>query len=217
MSTAQFKDFLAALITDDLMRSGRVRVSTRVIEASLDTQGLTDVKDTDYACVLDSDLRLMKRFVQQINVVAQPGETVSIPAVVRLKLEAFQSFTVQVDHPVVEVPTPSPCMAGRQLNDTLVDLLTEVRVDTCDNTTVTGVTSTDGVIIAATMTRAGGNDNIKVDTVVDMAGGFASGNLARDSYMTPHEAIFELPLFTPPTTEKAEIHSADTRQKILVE
>ena len=43
------------------------------------------------------------------------------------------------------------------------------------------------------------------------------GNLTRDSYMALHEAIFELPLFTPPAAEKTGIHSIDTRQKTLVE
>ena len=214
---AQFKDFPAALIADNLARSERVQVSARAIEISLDARGLADVKGTDYARALDSDLQLMKRFAQQINAAAQPGETVLVPAVVGLKPESFPNFAAQVNHPVAEVPTPPPCVAGRRLNDALVDLLTEARVDMRNNATVTGVTSADGVITAVTVARAGGSDSIKVDAVVDAAGGFASGNLTRDSYMALHEAIFELPLFTPPAAEKTGIHSIDTRQKTLVE
>lgn len=214
---AQFKDFPAALIADNLTRSERVQVSARAIEISLDARGLADVKGTDYARALDSDSQLMKRFAEQINAAAEPGETVLVPAVVGLKPETFQTFATQVNHPVAEVPTPPPCVAGRRLNDALLDLLNEARVDVRNNATVTGVTSANGVITAVTVARAGGSDNIKVDAVVDAAGGFTSGNLSRDSYMALHEAIFELPLFTPPPAEKPGIHAIDTRQKTLVE
>lgn len=136
---------------------------------------------------------------------------------VGLKPGTLQDFTTQVSHPVAEIPTPPLYMAGQRLNDMLVDLLTEACVDMCNSVTVTGVTSTDGVITTMMVTRAEGSNNIKIDTVIDTAGGFASDSLTRDSYMALHKAISELPLFAPPAAEKIGIHLIGTRQRILVE
>lgn len=213
----QFKDFPATLIADNLARSNRVQVSARAIEISLDARGLADVKGTDYARALDSDSQLMKQFAEQINAAAEPGETVLVPALVGLNPQTFPAFAAQVTNPVAEVPTPPPCVPGERLNNALTDLLVAARVDMRNNARVTGVTSDGGRIATVTVARAGGNDNIKVDAVVDAAGGFASGNLSRDSYLAMHEAIFDLPLFTPPVPEKPGIHAIDTRQKTLVE
>lgn len=135
----------------------------------------------------------------------------------RLKPETFQNFVAQANHPVAKVPTLSLCVAGRRPNDALVGLLIEACVNMRNNATVTGITSVDGVITVVTVACAGGSNSIKVNAVVDATSGFASGNLTRDSYMTLHEAVFGLPLFTPSAVEKMGIHSIDTRQETLVE
>lgn len=213
----QFKDFPAALIADNLARSPRVKLQVRAASVSLDARGLADVKGTDYARGLDADPQLMHTLAERINAVAKPGETVLLPAIIGLKPATFSDFAALVHNPVAEVPTPPPCVPGRRLNDALMDLAMDARVDIRNNAQVVGVNTEDGRIVSVRVARAGGEDTLKVDAVVDAAGGFSSGNLSRDSHLGMHEGIFDLPLFTPQVSDKTGIHAIATRQDTLVE
>ena len=216
----QFKDFPAQLIADNLARSEHARLQARAMLVDLPGRGQeADVNATDYARSFDSPrgAEMLGRLAQDINAQVLPGEVVLVPALVGLRSSTFSEFAAQVAAPVYEVPTVPPSIWGRRLYDHLLEKLRAARVDIRLNCEVSAARVEDGQVRTLDVARAGGVDVLKVDAVIDAAGGFASGNLRRDSWMSFSEAIFGLPLFSvqPPLIQG--IHEIDSENRREIE
>lgn len=201
----QFKDFPATLIADNLNRAERFSLSARAVTLDFSGRGHeADVTATDYARNLDvADLdpqraaKLRQKFADLLNDTVQSGETILIPALLGLSPQTFSEFQALVHAPVAEVPTVPPSILGRRAYDILVNSCREARVDIHTNCEVLSAASLDGTVTALRVARAGGVDEVKVDAVLDAAGGITSGNFERDSHLNIQEKVFNLPVFTP--------------------
>lgn len=201
----QFKDFPATLIAGNLNRAERFSLSARAVTLDLSGRGdEADVTATDYARNFDvADLdpqraaKLRQKFATLLNDTVQTGETILIPALLGLSPQTFSEFQALVHAPVAEVPTVPPSILGRRAYDILVNSCREARVDIHTNCAVLSAYSLDGTVAALRVARAGGVDEVKVDAVLDAAGGMTSGNFERDSHLNIQEKVFNLPVFTP--------------------
>ena len=201
----QFKDFPATLIADNLNRSERFSLSARAVTLDLSGRGNeADVTATDYARNFDvADLdpqraaKLRQKFATLLNKTVHSGETILIPALLGLSPRTFSEFQSLVHAPVAEVPTVPPSILGRRAYDILVNSCREARVDIHTNCAVLSAYSLDCTVTALRVARAGGVDEVKVDAVLDAAGGMTSGNFERDSHLNIQEKVFNLTVFTP--------------------
>ena len=201
----QFKDFPATLIADNLNRAERFSLSARAVTLDFSGRGHeADVTATDYARNFDvADLdpqraaKLRQKFATLLNDSVQTGETILIPALLGLSPQTFSEFQALVHAPVAEVPTVPPSILGRRAYDILVNSCRKARLDIHTNCAVLSAYSLDGTVAALRVARAGGVDEVKVDAVLDAAGGMTSGNFERDSHLNIQEKVFNLPVFTP--------------------
>lgn len=211
----QFKDFPATLIADNLNRAERFSLSARAVTLDFSGRGHeADVTATDYARNLDvADLdpqraaKLRQKFADLLNDTVQSGETILIPALLGLSTQTFREFQALVNAPVAEVPTVPPSILGRRAYDILVNSCREARVDIHTNCEVLSAASLDGTVTALRVARAGGVDEVKVDAVLDAAGGMTSGNFERDSHLNIQEKVFNLPVFIPAPDATGYINS----------
>ncbi|MDY6077112.1 glycerol-3-phosphate dehydrogenase subunit GlpB [Mobiluncus sp.] len=221
----QFKDFPAAMIADNLSRCETLKLSARSV--TLDFSGRekeADVTATDYArafdvAELDPDkaAKMRSNFVALINGIVADGETVLIPAFMGLSEDTFADFAAQVHAPVAEVPTVPPSILGRRIFDHLVRRCRAERVDIHLNCEVLEAHTMAEHVESLTVKRAGGADEVRVDAVLDAAGGIMSGNLERDSHLLITEKIFGLPIFAPESVATTGIHEIDVENRQDVE
>ena len=211
----QFKDFPATLIADNLNRAERFSLSARAVTLDLSGRGdEADVTATDYARNFDvADLdpqraaKLRQKFATLLNDTVQSGETILIPAFMGLNPQTFSDFQSLVHAPLAEVPTVPPSILGRRAYDILVNSCREARIDIHTNCAVLSAASLDGTVTALRVARAGGVDEVKVDAVLDAAGGITSGNFQRDSHLIIQEKVFNLPVLTPAPAETGYLNS----------
>lgn len=221
----QFKDFPATMIADNLSCSTALKLSARAV--TLDFSGReneADVTATDYArafdvAELDSNRAAQMRadFAALINGVVVEGETVLIPAFMGLSTETFEDFAAQVHAPVAEVSTVPPSILGRRIFDCLVKRCRDKRIDVHLNCAVLEAKSLDEHVTSLLVARAGGVDEVRIDAVLDAAGGILSGNLERDSHLKITEEIFGLPVFSPEFVPATGIHEIDVENRQDVE
>ena len=180
---------------------------------------------------------LRKQFAELINRAVKPGEVVLIPAIMGLQAETFLDFATRVQAPIAEVPTIPASIFGQRTYNALIEACREARIDIRLNCSVRpyrrGRAKVENIyqngpspmvndeVRELVVARAGGTDRVKVDAVIDAAGGFASGNLARDSHLAFHETIFDLPL-RPGTAftsrdSTAALHEIDFEQRTELE
>ncbi|WP_353067525.1 FAD-binding protein [Arcanobacterium hippocoleae] len=131
----------------------------------------------------------------------RPGEKILLPAILGIKPETFADFATQLGVPVGEIPLPPPSIPGRRINDALTQMCRDARIDIQLNSVATGFQNFGKRVTAVEVQRAGRKTNVKVDFVIDGAGGFESGNLTRDSHLRIRESVFNLPLYTPKAPE----------------
>ena len=217
----EFKDFPAELIAANLNRNDRFSLSARAETLSLPGRaGEADVNGTDYARAFDGSANsgdLIARFAELINGHVREGETVLVPAIIGQRTETFREFASLVHAPVAEVPTAPPSIIGHRIGAALMDLCREARVDVRINSAAVAGVSREGRMVAVTATRAGGTGEIAADAVIDAAGGFASGNLTRDSHLELREPIFGLPLESPDPGSLRGLHEIDAENRRAVE
>lgn len=228
----QFKDFPAPLLSANLNRSDVVSVQSRAEVIDLPGRAHeADVLATDYARHFDgipsaSDFpkkahAFRQDFANAINALVKPGETVLIPAILGLDPATFPDFARRLTAPVAEVATVPASVWGRRILESLMNACHRARIDIRLNCSVEGFEHANKQISALRVKRAGGCDRVQADAVIDAAGGFASGNLARDSYMQFHEAIFNLPLMPGYPAANAEstarLHAIDAENRVILE
>lgn len=195
----RIKDFPAALIADNLSRSPFVHVQARSVALDLPVRdGEADATGTTHARALDQELHSSEfdTLVQMLKTEIRPGEKLLLPAVLGIKPETFRDFAGQLGAPVGEIPLPPPSISGRRIHEALTQMCRDARVDIQLNAVVKGFSSDKNRVTALKVQRAGGIRELRVDAVIDAAGGFESGNLERDSHLRIHETIFDLPLYT---------------------
>lgn len=198
---SDFKDFPAQLIADNLSRSQLVDVQAEHSLLELTAREPEDDSTaTTFARALD-DSREGKNMVfnklsSQLRAVVQEGEKVLLPAMAGLEPSTFGKLRESISTELAEVPVPPPSVPGRRLNDALVELCRQARIDIQYNATVIGFNSASGKITEVLTQRAGRVTADKADYFIYAGGGFESGTLTRDSYGEIHERIFDLPVWT---------------------
>ncbi|AJC70036.1 glycerol-3-phosphate dehydrogenase subunit GlpB [Trueperella pyogenes] len=196
----QFRDFPAAFVADNLARSPLAKVETRAVTISLaprdpeaDSTGTTFARALDGTAGLDGPAT-RDALVRELRAHVQDGETILLPAVVGFAPDAYQEIAAELGVPVGEVPVPPPSVPGRRINDSLIHLCRDNRVDIALNAEVIGFEASDTHITALKVQRAGRVTTDRVDVVVYAGGGLEAGSIQRDSYGEIRERIFNLPL-----------------------
>ncbi|WP_461176079.1 glycerol-3-phosphate dehydrogenase subunit GlpB [Trueperella pyogenes] len=196
----QFRDFPAAFVADNLARSPLAKVETRAVTISLaprdpeaDSTGTTFARALDGTAGLDGPAT-RDALVRELRAHVQDGETILLPAVVGFAPDAYQEIAAELGVPVGEVPVPPPSVPGRRINDSLIHLCRDKRVDIALNAEVIGFEASDTHITALKVQRAGRVTTDRVDVVVYAGGGLEAGSIQRDSYGEIRERIFNLPL-----------------------
>ncbi|WP_341828307.1 glycerol-3-phosphate dehydrogenase subunit GlpB [Trueperella pyogenes] len=196
----QFRDFPAAFVADNLARSPLAKVETRAVTISLaprdpeaDSTGTTFARALDGTAGLDGPAT-RDALVRELRAHVQDGETILLPAVVGFAPDACQEIAAELGVPVGEVPVPPPSVPGRRINDSLIHLCRDNRVDIALNAEVIGFDASDTHITALKVQRAGRVTTDRVDVVVYAGGGLEAGSIQRDSYGEIRERIFNLPL-----------------------
>lgn len=199
---SDFKDFPAQLIADNLSRSTLVDVKAEHSWLELSAREPEDDSTaTTFARALDESREgknmVFSKLSSQLRAVVLSGEKVLIPALAGLLPDTFDKLRQAVSAELAEVPVPPPSVPGRRLNDALVELCREARIDIQYNATVIGAQGSGGRIESLQVQRAGRVTNDKADAVIYAGGGFESGTLTRDSYGAIRERAFDLPVWTP--------------------
>ncbi|WP_461004678.1 glycerol-3-phosphate dehydrogenase subunit GlpB [Trueperella pyogenes] len=196
----QFRDFPAAFVADNLARSPLAKVETRAVTISLaprdpeaDSTGTTFARALDGTAGLDGPAT-RDALVRELRAHVQDGETILLPAVVGFAPDTYQEIAAELGVPVGEVPVPPPSVPGRRINDSLIHLCRDNRVDIALNAEVIGFEASDTHITALKVQRAGRVTTDRVDVVVYAGGGLEAGSIQRDSYGEIRERIFNLPL-----------------------
>lgn len=196
----QFRDFPAAFIADNLARSPLAKVETRAVTISLaprkpeaDSTGTTFARAFDGTAGLDGPAT-RDSLINELRGHVRAGETILLPAILGFSPDAYQEISAELGVPVGEVPVPPPSIPGRRINDVLIQLCHDKRVDISLNAEVIGFEADDGHVTALKVQRAGRVTTNKVDAVVYAGGGLESGTIQRDSYGDIRERVFDLPL-----------------------
>ena len=196
----QFRDFPAAFIADNLARSPLAKVETRAVTISLaprkpeaDSTGTTFARAFDGTAGLDGPAT-RDSLINELRGHVRAGETILLPAILGFSPDAYQEISAELGVPVGEVPVPPPSIPGRRINDVLIQLCHDKRVDISLNAEVIGFEADGGHVTALKVQRAGRVTTNKVDAVVYAGGGLESGTIQRDSYGDIRERVFDLPL-----------------------
>lgn len=196
----QFRDFPAAFIADNLARSPLAKVETRAVTISLaprkpeaDSTGTTFARAFDGTAGLDGPAT-RDALIHELRAHVRDGETVLLPAILGFAPDAYQEISAELGVPVGEVPVPPPSIPGRRINDVLIQLCHDKRIDISLNAEVIGFEASGGHVTALQVQRAGRVTTNKVDAVVYAGGGLESGSIQRNSYGEIRERVFDLPL-----------------------
>ncbi|MDY5403422.1 MAG: glycerol-3-phosphate dehydrogenase subunit GlpB [Trueperella sp.] len=196
----QFRDFPAAFIADNLARSPLAKVETRAVTISLaprkpeaDSTGTTFARAFDGTAGLDGP-STRDALIHELRAHVRDGETVLLPAILGFAPDAYQEISAELGVPVGEVPVPPPSIPGRRINDVLIQLCRDKRIDISLNGEVIGFEASGGHVTALQVQRAGRVTTNKVDAVVYAGGGLESGSIQRNSYGEIRERVFDLPL-----------------------
>lgn len=196
----QFRDFPAAFIADNLARSPLAKVETRAVTISLaprkpeaDSTGTTFARAFDGTAGLDGPAT-RDALIHELRAHVRDGETVLLPAILGFAPDAYQEISAELGVPVGEVPVPPPSIPGRRINDVLIQLCHDKRIDISLNAEVIGFEASGGHVTALQVQRAGRVTTNKVNAVVYAGGGLESGSIQRNSYGEIRERVFDLPL-----------------------
>ena len=180
----QFRDFPAAFIADNLARSPLAKVETRAVTISLaprkpeaDSTGTTFARAFDGTAGLDGPAT-RDALIHELRAHVRDGETVLLPAILGFAPDAYQEISAELGVPVGEVPVPPPSIPGRRINDVLIQLCRDKRIDISLNAEVIGFEASGGHVTALQVQRAGRVTTNKVDAVVASNDGTAGGAVA---------------------------------------
>ncbi len=195
------KDFHAALLADNLGRSG---IEARAVELELAPTGRADVNSLGFARAFD-DPAFRADVVGALGSRLGAEERVAFPAVLGLadSHAVWTEMQERLGRPVFEVPTLPPSVPGMRVAAVLRERLRRARVHLILNAVVHDVAERAGGRVTAVRARAGLRDVTHgCDWVVLATGGFASGGVALDSHWQAHEVALGLPVSGVPEGER---------------
>ncbi len=186
------KDFHAALLADNLGRSG-LGVPARAVELDLCPEGRADPNALGFARAFE-DEAFRNAVVAQVADRLRADERAAFPAV--LGIGDPHGVWAAVEHglgrPAFEVPTLPPSVPGMRLFAILRSALRRAGGSVVLNNVVVGAERAGGRVTAL-RTRVGLREERRgADWVVLATGGFASGGLALDSHWRAHEPALGL-------------------------
>ena len=182
------KDFHAALLADNLTRSG---IEARSVELDVLPEGRVDANSLAFARAFDDPA-----FRDQVASAVSPreGERVAFPAVLGVDGLAWGELQERLGRPVFEVPTLPPSVPGMRAAKALRERLRRSGGRLVLNNVVIGA-ERSGERVTALRVRVGLREVTQpADWVVLASGGFASGGLELDSRWQPHEVALGLPV-----------------------
>jgi glycerol-3-phosphate dehydrogenase subunit B len=188
------KDFHAALLADNLERSG-LGVRARAFELDLCPEERVDANALAFARAFDQEA-FRNAVVAQVAGRLRADERAAFPAV--LGIADPHGVWTAVEHglarPAFEVPTLPPSVPGMRLFKILRAALRRAGGSVMLNNVVTGAEQAGGRVTAL-RTRVGLREERRgADWVVLATGGFASGGLALDSSWAARETALGLPV-----------------------
>jgi len=188
------KDFHAALLADNLGRSG-VGVEARAVELDVSPEQRADVNALGFARGFEEEA-FRNAVVAQVADRLRPHERAAVPAV--LGITDPHGVWGAIEHglgrPVFEVPTLPPSVPGMRLFGILRSALRRAGGTVILNNVVTGAEQSGGRVTAL-RTRVGLREERRgADWVVLATGGFASGGLSLDSRWVARETALGLPV-----------------------
>jgi glycerol-3-phosphate dehydrogenase subunit B len=188
------KDFHAALLADNLERSG-MGVRARGFELDLRPEGRADANALGFARAFEQEA-FRNAVVAQVADRLRANERAAFPAV--LGIADPHGVWAAVEHglgrPVFEVPTLPPSVPGMRLFAILRGALRRAGGSVVLNNVVTGAEHAGGRVTAL-RTRVGLREERRgADWVVLATGGIASGGLELDSSWAARETALGLPV-----------------------
>lgn len=202
IGVSQYKDFHPMLIAGNLARTtlpdgGHVEARAVMVdfeprEGEYDASGLTLARALD-------DPHTRRTFARGLKGFVNPGEIVGLPAVLGIDhhTDTIAEIAQILGAPVFEIASLPPCVPGMRLNEHLVRMVKQERVDFILGSKVIGGRARDGRLESVTLHTAGHERELHADAFVLAGGGFESGALRLDSHGHLHETILDLPVALP--------------------
>lgn len=197
------KDFFPRLLADNLARADLpdgATISARHAEITASPRpGRADVAGQVYARGLD-DPAFRGEFAAALRGLAEPGETILLPAVLGMAraAEVFDELQDRVGAPIAEIPTVPPSVAGMRLNTELAGAFARAGGRVILGVEAVGAAGADGRISGVLIRDAARTRDLPADAVVLATGGFSAGGIELDSYGGLREVVFDLPVSGPP-------------------
>ena len=200
---AALKDFFPRLLAENLARAdlAGAEVAVRHAEVSASPRpGRADVAAQVFARALDDRPAFRAELADALRAVAEPGETVLMPAVLGLARagEVWDEIQERAGVPVAEVPTVPPSVAGMRLDAELAGAVRDAGGRIRLGPEVVGCAGGDGRIAEVHVRDAARTRPIAADAVVLATGGFPAGGLELDSRGALRETALGLPVSGPP-------------------
>jgi glycerol-3-phosphate dehydrogenase subunit B len=190
------KDFHAALLADNLQRSG---IDARSVELDVLPEGRVDANSLAFARAFD-DAGFREQVARSIS--PREGERVAFPAVLGVAGDAWRALQDRLERPVFEVPTLPPSVPGMRVAKALRERLRRAGGRVVLNNVVTGA-ERSGDRVTSLHVRVGLREVTQpADWVVLATGGFASGGLELDSHWRAREVALDLPVSGVPASER---------------
>jgi glycerol-3-phosphate dehydrogenase subunit B len=194
----RMKDFYPELVAANLNRAqvpGGGHLSARALMVDVPARdGDVDSSALVYARAFDDAAfrrRLAAAFARQLS----GDEVVGMPAMLGIKnAAAWSDFERELGQPVFEIPLPPPSVPGMRLNEKLTGMLADAGVRIIMGSKVIGAQLDGDRVAAVSISSAGRARSYAAHDFIFAPGGFESGALAVDSYMTVSEPVFGLPL-----------------------
>ncbi|MEA5657882.1 MAG: glycerol-3-phosphate dehydrogenase subunit GlpB [Cutibacterium granulosum] len=215
IGVAQYKDFHPSLIAQNLSRTvlpdgGKPQVRAVMVDFEA-RPGEYDATGLNLARRLD-DPEVRKIFLEGLKAFVNPGEVVGLPAILGIDNhdEVLADARAILGTDVFEIASLPPCVPGMRMNNRLVKLAKDERVDYMLGTKVVGATAgSDGKLESITLHTTGHERELKADAFVLAAGGFESGALQLDSHYELHDTILGLPVKMPEGVKTEDLTHGD--------
>lgn len=183
----------------ELPRGSRVETRHATVDWS-PLPGRADVAAPVLARALDDDAGARAALGDALRAVAEPGETILVPAVLGLRRapEVWKAVGERTGAPVAEVATIPPSVPGMRLQLRLIEALAEHRVRVTPGPTVVGCEGSGDRITAVHVRDSARTRPVAADAVVLASGGVATGAVALDSRGVLRERALGLHVAGPP-------------------
>jgi len=199
------KDFYPAYLADNLVRAplpGGASVSARAVELAPPLGDEADVNSVGFARRFEQP-EFRELVVRELERRLVPGEIVGFPAVLgfRHAREVWRELETRLRHPVFEVPTLPPSVAGIRLFESMTGALRREGARVVVGSRVSGAEHSGKTLEGVVAQTAGRPRTYRARSFVLASGGFASGGLQLDSYGRVRETAFDLPLVGVPAPD----------------